>query len=502
MDVSDVRAESASRVPVFVVGSALAVLSLAIVAGAPANQLAPIAALVAFAAVASERVFAWRTLLAVLLIVILFIPIRRYSVSVGLPFELEPYRALAALVIVGWLASLLVDDRVRLRKTGLEGPLALVGIAVVMSVMANTNRIGTLGVSGDVTKKIAYLLSFVLVLYVIASVMRWPQDVIPLVKVLVIGGSVLSVFAVYETRTRYNVFDHLEPIFPFLHLTDPATFDVRGGRFRASVSGQHPIAFGAALAVLLPLALFLARTRSKLWAAAGALIVLGALSSVSRTSVVMLVAIAVLIITLRPVDPRKLLLMAPVAVVVIHFALPGTLGTLRDSFFPSQGLVAEQSTGYVGGGRIQSAGAALDIVASHPLVGVGYGSRILDVNRPNTTDPYAFILDNAWLGTAVETGILGVLAFGWLFLRFCRRLGSEARRDSGERGWFLVAATASVASYAVGMFTYDALSFVQVTFLMFVILGLGVVCYRAPREVPVPRVVRAGRATALQSTRT
>ena len=35
-------------------------------------------------------------------------------------------------------------------------------------------------------------------------------------------------------------------------------------------------------------------------------------------------------------------------------------------------------------------------------------------------------------------------------------------------------------SYGVGLFTYDAFSFIQVTFLFFIILGLGVAALHTP----------------------
>jgi hypothetical protein len=38
----------------------------------------------------------------------------------------------------------------------------------------------------------------------------------------------------------------------------------------------------------------------------------------------------------------------------------------------------------------------------------------------------------------------------------------------------LAASAASVTAYGVGMFTYDSFSFIQVTFLFFIVLGLGV----------------------------
>ena len=60
---------------------------------------------------------------------------------------------------------------------------------------------------------------------------------------------------------------------------------------------------------------------------------------------------------------------------------------------------------------------------------------------------------------------------------------SEARRDHSSRGWLLAAVAASVAGLSVGMFVFDALSFVQVAFLLFILLGLGVVTLQegAPR---------------------
>ena len=54
--------------------------------------------------------------------------------------------------------------------------------------------------------------------------------------------------------------------------------------------------------------------------------------------------------------------------------------------------------------------------------------------------------------------------------------------------------TASVVGYAVSMFLYDALSFIQVL-LLFILIGLGSVGYRLHLEEPRPRAaspIRAG----------
>ena len=72
--------------------------------------------------VAFQRyLLAWRTLFGVILLIILFVPIRRYTVSGNLPFELEPYRIAIALVLAFWLCALAADPDVRWRRTGTRG---------------------------------------------------------------------------------------------------------------------------------------------------------------------------------------------------------------------------------------------------------------------------------------------------------------------------------------------------------------------------------------------
>ena len=85
----------------------------------------------------------------------------------------------------------------------------------------------------------------------------------------------------------------------------------------------------------------------------------------------------------------------------------------------------------------------------------------------------------------METGVIGVATWVWVFGRFIRRLGRLARRDTTHYGWLLAALTASITAYAVGMVTYDAFSFIQSTFVMFILLALGAAALaRAEGEAP------------------
>jgi O-antigen ligase len=151
--------------------------------------------------------------------------------------------------------------------------------------------------------------------------------------------------------------------------------------------------------------------------------------------------------------------------------MPGTLESLKQAFFPKGGLVAQQKTGAgtYGSGRVADLSPGLATFKRRPLVGQGYGTRITQRSDPKVNAP---ILDDQWLAFGLETGALGVLALLWLFGRAVRRLGSVARRDAGLDGWRAATLAAAICGFAAGMVTYDAFEFIQVTIVVFLLLGL------------------------------
>jgi len=82
-----------------------------------------------------STLLSWQTLLGAILVVILIIPIRRYTVVGGGPVELEPYRVLIALVLGGWFLALAADPNVRWRATGYGAPIAVLWLGVFGSLV-------------------------------------------------------------------------------------------------------------------------------------------------------------------------------------------------------------------------------------------------------------------------------------------------------------------------------------------------------------------------------
>jgi polysaccharide biosynthesis protein PslJ len=469
-----VIAGSAERGPIAAAAAMTASLCvLAAAATAPSNvpvgELAITVTLLALFVAAYRSLLQWRMLLAGLLLVILLIPIKRYRMAAGLPFELEPYRIAVMLIAGAWISSLLIDPRVRLRLTGYEAPLATIVLAAIGSVITNGDRIRALAVDDKVLKNLTFLASFVLVFFIIASVARSRRTVDMLLKVLVGGGAVIAVLAVVEARVGFNPFDRLG-VLPFMEPAQMMVFDGRGGNLRAYGPAQHPIALGAGLVLLIAPGVYLAWSgRDHRWWAAVFLLVLGALSTMSRTGVVMLLVVGLIFLWLRPRQTKRLWPFLLPVLVIVHFALPGTIGGLKASFFPEGGLIANQSqsVGSRGQGRVADLGPAIAEWSQAPLLGQGYGTRVVDGENPN-----AQILDNQWLASMLETGLIGVVGLIWLFWRSVRRLGAAAKRDESPDGSFFVAVAASIAAFALGMLTFDAFSFIQVTFFLFILLAL------------------------------
>jgi len=443
----------------------------------------------------------WTTVIAAMLLVFLLIPSDgRYTLPNSLPFQLEPYRVAMALLLVGWVIALLVDPRVRARRTGFDGPIALLLAVALASEVANPSRVST--VSSVVIKALWLFLCYVLFTYVLVSVVHKRAAVERLLTVLVSGACVVGLGAAIQRQTGSNIFDHLHTLLPGFHYNPAGEVgaEERGGSLRATASAGDPIELSASMAMMIPLAAYLAISRKRrAWWLGVVLLVLGDFAGGSRTGLVgLLVALAVFV-WLRPRQTLRCWPAIIPLVAIVHVASPGALGGVKELFFPKEGLAASQSEVFyqptptgakvVLSSRLSRIGPELEEFSNYnPLVGQGYGTR---VTGRSTVADNAIILDDQWLGTLLETGVLGVLGWLWLFTRAIRRLGRRAKLERGTpEGWLPVALAASIATFATSMALYDALSFDQGAQLAFTIIGLAAVVL----SLPVSRA--AGTPTA------
>ena len=159
--------------------------------------------------------------------------------------------------------------------------------------------------------------------------------------------------------------------------------------------------------------------------------------------------------------------MVLISAVALWGTVHGLLGTLRNLFVTIGSDSSSES-------RTKAYSAAGSYISQHPWFGRGLGTFL-----PQTY----FYIDNQYLTSLIETGIIGLLALlalfaiGWLTARSARR----ATADPEERHLAQCLA-ACVAVATVSFATYDALSFPMATGLTFLLLGCTGAYWRLLRE--------------------
>jgi O-antigen ligase len=468
--------------------AATGVLAVSVAFGHGAQSVAPLILMAAIFVGWHHVLLRWQTLVGLIIAVVLFVPIGFYRLPANLPFNLDLYRLLVAVVALLWISSLLVDRRITLRSTAFDRPLLLVVGCVFASELVNQGRVDLYG--SNVVKSLTFFLGFVFVYYIVTSTIRHRAAIDGLLKLLVVGGGFIGAAAVIERQSRYNVFYHLHWVLPFLNFEGASGYLQLGGRVRAYGSAQQPIALGAALVLLVPVSIYLTRRYGRRWMLATVLLVLGALASGSRTAITMAVAEVVVFLILKPKETRRLWPLVIPGAVVVHVFLPGAIGSLKNSFFPKGGIIQQQS--YLGnnydaqlsGGRIRQLGPMLSEANRHWPFGEGYGTRITGFDVKNRNAP---ILDNQWLENALDVGFVGVALWVWLILGAVRRLMRASRRGTKDHDdWLFAGLAAGIAAFGIGMLTFDAFAFTQAVFLFWVLLALSAAALAAGSSTESP----------------
>ena len=234
----------------------------------------------------------------------------------------------------------------------------------------------------------------------------------------------------------------------------------RNGFNRVFGTASHPIEFGMVLAMALPIALHYASAdqhRSRWRRYIPPVLICAALPvTMSRSA---LLGLAVVLVVLFPVWTVRQRLAALVVVafglLAVYVAVPGLLGTMFRLF-------TNISTDNSATSRTDSYGLALEFFSRAPVFGRGLSTFL----------PSYRILDNQYLGTLIESGLVGVVALAALFVtaivdarRMSRRLPKPADRGLAR------ALMAAIAAAALAFATFDAFGFPQMVGALFLAIG-------------------------------
>jgi O-antigen ligase len=292
-----------------------------------------------------------------------------------------------------------------------------------------------------------------------AQFLRTRREVNLLIGAIVFGGALLGLIGLIQYITDVDITPYVHPPGFSVDRTAAFIYD-RAGVSRVAATARHPIEFGLACAVALPLALHLSafgRTATARLGArtAGLLLAAGVALSLARSAILALAVAAIIFVPSWAPERRWKVVGATALLVLVLSALAPTItDTIQD-------LVAGRTGQGSSEVRSQASDEAFELIADRPVWGRGYGAVQREIEQP---------LDNQYLtsgveGGAVALGAVVIITFSGVLAAW--RARRQARDPAGKD--LAMSLLASIVAFAVGGVALN-------TFIFPMIAGLGFLC--------------------------
>jgi len=372
-----------------------------------------------------------------------------------------PATLFALLVFVMYLGSWLRPSSFLDRR---RQPIRLAGVlftcAMVASYASANRHLLPVLEENSSDRGLIYLFGWLGILLLAADGTESVAALRTVLRRQVFGATAVALLGIGEFISRINAANYIR--IPGLIAQAPVTdLMVRGGLSRVAATTSQPIEFGAVVVMTIPFALHQARfaapdKRAWRWLQV-AVLVLASPLSVSRSAILALIAVAIVLLPSWSRKERRTayILMAAGFAAFLGF-VPSLITTLAD-------LVIHISSDSSAQSRTRAIAMSWSYISQHPWLGHGFSTFL-----PQTY----FFVDDQYLTSAISTGFIGLLALIMLFVTGWA-VAREARRGSvdAEGRHLAQCLAASVAAAAISFSDYDALSFSMATGLTFLVLG-------------------------------
>ncbi len=292
------------------------------------------------------------------------------------------------------------------------------------------------------------------------------KDVRRVLRALTWAGAFGGLVAGLQFWFSYDLTPTLRSLPGFTTNAADAAMAVRGGLNRVTGTAIHPIELGVVAAMLLPLATYLAiyDTERRLWKrwAPVLLIAIAIPASVSRSAVLGVALSMGVLIVLMPLRQRlTALAAAPIALAAVFVTAHGLIGTLASYF----GMGTRDSSI---AHRVDNWAFVEQQVRQAPWFGHGGGTFI-----PSTASSTLHVLDDQYLHTAIELGLVGLVAFGaFVILPMIAALWARGQTDDPELRLLCAALAGGGLAATVVSAAFDSLSFPMFYCVYAIVIGL------------------------------
>jgi O-antigen ligase len=321
------------------------------------------------------------------------------------------------------------------------------------------------------------------VILVASEFLRSLDDIHRVLRALIWGGAFCGIVAALQFWLKRDITPYLRlPGFTLNQLL--VIIGSRNGVSRVTGTATEAIELGVVAGMLLPLAVYMAmhdvdRSLVRRWLPIP-FIAVAVPFSVSRSSTLSAVlALGVLIVCLPPARRLNAIAAIPVAVAFIFLTAHRVLGTLKAYFFAG---TADSSISH----RVDNYPYVLHQVSQAPWFGQGGGTY---VSGSYTNLFQSHILDNQYLDTVIELGVLGLAALVFYsFWPFVAALAARSRSSDPRLRDLSAALAGSALSALVCSAFFDSLSYPMFVYVQALVVGLvGAVWLLVDKENAVSR---------------
>lgn len=279
---------------------------------------------------------------------------------------------------------------------------------------------------------------------------------ITLIRRLSLFVGLYATLGLIQFFTGLSIVDSFQ--IPGLTSTGAAGIDARAGFIRSEATASHPLEYATVLAMLLPFCLTLAiydvkRSAMVRWYPV-AVITFSSVLSVTRSALIGVAAVFLILFPTWPSGIRKgVAILLGAGLVVVYFVVPGMAGTILGMFSGNDTSVSSRTDSY---------DAVLAFLQVSPFFGRGFGTFL----------PSYRILDNQYLVTMLETGLVGLVSF--LMLVCTAVIVAAIARNKFKDTLMKALGMSLIASMVAGSLLsafYDCFAFPQACNLMLFMIG-------------------------------
>lgn len=287
----------------------------------------------------------------------------------------------------------------------------------------------------------------------------------------VLCGGLMGVLGIAQFFTKRAVVDLISV--PGLTPVSEAIVYLRNGLVRPTGTAIHPIEFGAIMAMILPLALYVAlRHRDRplvlRWFPAVAIAAVIGMSSSRSAYLGAIVAVAVCMVAWTARERRRFLIAVVAGIAVAAVAMPRLVTSIVNLFAGAEEDPSISS-------RTDSFSFAEAFIVQHPLFGRGLGTFL----------PKYRIFDNQYLGMLVSIGLVGTIALIALAVVAIGEMVRAYRDGPVGSDELATALAGGILAGFVSLAFFDAFAFPMTMGTLFLLIGMAAAFAKMSRR-PLP----------------